>query len=263
MQRPDLDTLAGVNAECQLFGPAGAHTLVIRKVSGHDRLRLLRCRTGGEECSERRGPALFNTQLPEAQAASVINHLGEGCGVRATARLVHVAKDTGARLLRMVGRHAERFHDHRVHDLTPQALEFDAQWSVVKKRSSLVGWRSALRQGTCGPIRRWLPIATCSCRSWSVNGPKSRRGPWGTMPRGVSVRGICQRALPMPMRATRRPSWPPWDIAILRPARATEAAQRGHSCAGHKDGRMGRCKNSLQGGGSSGATCGSCMAQRA
>jgi hypothetical protein len=99
MKRPDLDTLACVNAECQLFRHAGAHNLVIRKVYGHDRIRLLRCCTCGEEFSE-------------------------------------------------------RFHDQRLYDLTPKALEFDEQWSFVKKSRSVVGWRSALRRGTCGTIRR-------------------------------------------------------------------------------------------------------------
>jgi hypothetical protein len=73
MKRPDLATLACVNAACQLFGHTGAHNLVIRKVYGHDRMRLLRCRTCGEEFSERRGTALFHTKLPEEQAASIIN----------------------------------------------------------------------------------------------------------------------------------------------------------------------------------------------
>src|SRR5262245_12571116 len=127
MQRPDMDTLACVNAECQLFRQAGANNLVIRKVYGHDHLRLLRCRSCGEEFSERRGTALFNTKLPEARAEDVINHLGEGCSDRATAQLVKVAKETVARLVRVTGRHAERFHDQHVHDLTPKALEFDEQ----------------------------------------------------------------------------------------------------------------------------------------
>jgi transposase-like protein len=136
MKRPDLETLACVNAECQLFHRTGASNLVIRKVYGHDRIRLLRCRTCGAEFSERRGTALFNTKLPEATAEDVINHLGEGCSVRSTARLVKVAKETVARLLRATGRHAARFHDQHVHDLTPKALEFDEQWSFVKKSSS-------------------------------------------------------------------------------------------------------------------------------
>jgi transposase-like protein len=149
MKRPDLDTLACVNAECQLFRRAGASNLVIRKVYGRDRIRLLRCRSCGAEFSERRGTALCNTKLPEPKAEAVINHLGEGCSVRATARLVHVAKETVARLVRVTGRHAERFHDQHVHGLTPRALAFDEQWSFVKKS------RSAAR-----PTKpRWL--ATC------------------------------------------------------------------------------------------------------
>jgi transposase-like protein len=152
MKRPDLDTLACVNPECQQFRLRGQGNLTGRKVYGQDWLRLLRCRTCGEEFSERRGPAGFNTKIAEAQAADVITHLGEGCGVRATARLVHVSKDTVARLLRMAGRHAERFHDQRVRDVTPRALEFDEQWSFVKKSRSVVRPRSAPRLGTCGPI---------------------------------------------------------------------------------------------------------------
>src|SRR5262245_10381021 len=137
MHRPDLDTLACVNAECQLLRRPGANHLVVRKVYGHDRIRLLRCRPCGEECSERRGTALFNTKLPEATAEDVINHLDPGCSVRATARLVQVATETGARLVRVAGRHAQRFHAQPVHGLTPKALEFDARWSFVKKTAAL------------------------------------------------------------------------------------------------------------------------------
>ena len=138
MKRPDLDTLACVNPECQLFRRTDEGNLTVRKVYGHDHLRLLRCRTCGEEFSERRGSALFNTKIAEEKAADVINHLDEGCGVRATARLVKVSKDTVARLLRLAGRHAERFHDRHVRDLTPRALEFDEQWSFVVRRIGLV-----------------------------------------------------------------------------------------------------------------------------
>jgi transposase-like protein len=154
MKRPDVDTLACVNAACQLFCRAGAGNLVIRKVYGHDRLRLLRCRSCGEEFSERRGTALFNTKLPEPKAEEVINHLGEGCSVRATARLVKVAKETVARLVRVTGRHAERFHDQHVHGLTPRALEFDEQWSFVKKSRSAARTMTQRWQGICGTTPR-------------------------------------------------------------------------------------------------------------
>src|SRR5262245_38674260 len=162
MQRSDLDTLACVNPECHLFcRPSAAH-LTVRKVYGHDRLRLLRCRTCGEECSERRGSALLHTKLPEATAEDVISHLDEGCSVRATVRLVKVAKATVARLLRVTGRHAQRFHAQHVPGLTLKALEFDEQWSFVKKSRSGARRMSWLRWGTCGTIRRsWQTV------SWS------------------------------------------------------------------------------------------------
>jgi transposase-like protein len=125
MERPDLATLACVNAECQQCRQRSGGHLVIRKVYGHDRMRLLRCRTCGEEFSERRGTALFNPKLGEEKAAEVIKHLDEGCSVRATARLVQVSKATVARRLRMAGRHAQRFHHQHVHGLRPRALEVD------------------------------------------------------------------------------------------------------------------------------------------
>src|SRR5262249_55356456 len=83
MQRPALDTLACVNPECPWFRLTGQDNLTVRKVYGHDHIRLLCCRTYGEECSERRGTALCNTKLLEEQAASVSNLLGKECGVRA------------------------------------------------------------------------------------------------------------------------------------------------------------------------------------
>ena len=138
MERPDLDTLACVNAECHLFRQAGHGNLVVRKTYGRDALRLLRCRRCGEEFSERRGTALFNTKVSEAKASDVIDHLAEGCSVSSTARLTKVCKETVARLLRVAGRHAEHVHDQRVHGLTPRAVEFDEQWSYVVRRIGLV-----------------------------------------------------------------------------------------------------------------------------
>ncbi|PON09635.1 transposase, partial [Candidatus Entotheonella serta] len=69
----------------------------VRKVYGRDAIRLLRCRTCGEEFSERRGTALVNTKVSETKAVEVIDHLTDGCSVRSTARLTRVCKMTVAR----------------------------------------------------------------------------------------------------------------------------------------------------------------------
>ena len=104
----------------------------------------------GAEFSERRGSALFNTKLPEAKAEDVIHHLGEGWSVRTTARLVKVCQETVARLLRVSGRHAERFHDQHVRALRRMALECDEQWSFVKKSRSAAKPMKPRWLATCG-----------------------------------------------------------------------------------------------------------------
>ena len=134
MQRPDLTTLACVNAECQYDGQPGQGNLTIRKVYGQDGIRLLRCNRCHEEFSERRKTALFNTKVGEAKAEAIIDHLDEGCSIRGTSRLTKSAKATVARLLKTSGRHAQRFHHQEVQDLRPRAIEFDEQWSYVKKK---------------------------------------------------------------------------------------------------------------------------------
>jgi IS1 family transposase/transposase-like protein len=134
MPRPDLATLACVNVECQYFGRPHQGNLAIRKVYGQDRIRLLRCSQCREEFSERRNTALFNTKVSETKAEEVIDHLDEGCSVRATSRLTKAAKATVARLLKVSGRHAQRCHHQEVQDLRPRAIEFDEQWSFVQKK---------------------------------------------------------------------------------------------------------------------------------
>jgi transposase-like protein len=134
MQRPDLSTLACVNADWQQFGRTGQGNLTIRKVYGKDGIRLLRCGSCQEEFSERRHTALFNTKVSEAKAEEILDHLDEGCSVRSTSRLTKSAKATIARLLKTSGRHAKRFPHQEVQDLRPRAIQFDEQWSFVKKK---------------------------------------------------------------------------------------------------------------------------------
>ena len=160
MQRPDLSTLACVNPECQLHGQSNQGNLVVRKVYGKDRLRLLRCRRCQEEFSERRGTALFNTKVREAKASEIIDHLDEGCSVRSTARLTKVGKETVARLLKVSGRHAQRFHDQRVRNLTPRAIQFDEQWSFVQKNRNAARLMKSYKRATIGITPRSPLIAS-------------------------------------------------------------------------------------------------------
>ena len=52
--------------------------------------------------------------MPDEKALAIMKHLREGCGTRATGRLVEVDKNTVTRYLALAGAHAERLHDKLV-----------------------------------------------------------------------------------------------------------------------------------------------------
>src|SRR5574341_1137350 len=123
--RPPLGSLACVDHRCDLNGQIGQGNLTIRKVYGQDAIRFLRCQCCGAEFSERKATALWNTKVSEAKAVAVAEHLGEGCSLKATARLAKVDVSVVRRLNRKVAEHGEALHDERAQDLTVEALEAD------------------------------------------------------------------------------------------------------------------------------------------
>lgn len=123
--RPPIESLSCINPDCELYGKKGQENLTVRKVYGKDRIRYLRCRSCGEEFSERKNTALWNSKIDEARAVSVAEHLAEGCAFKSTARLVGVHPETVRRLNRKVGRHGQLHHEQQVQEIEVEALQAD------------------------------------------------------------------------------------------------------------------------------------------
>jgi transposase-like protein len=103
------------NPDCPDHGKRGHGNLYFRGFSGRDRrIRMVYCRTCKRSCSERKGTALERSRLPADKAVSILGHVREGCGVRATSRLTGVARDTVSRYLALAGDQAEGLHDELV-----------------------------------------------------------------------------------------------------------------------------------------------------
>ena len=77
-------------------------------------IRLLYCRSCKARFSERKGTPLFRSCLPEEKAIDLIRHWADRTGVRATARLLGVHRDTVVRYSRELGEHAQALHDELV-----------------------------------------------------------------------------------------------------------------------------------------------------
>jgi transposase-like protein len=111
----DLSRFCCLNAHCPDVGKRGIDNLTVCARYGKDkRRRLLYCRSCKYRFSERKGTPLFGSQLAQEKAVSIFEHLAERNGVRATARLVKVNRNTVVRYARLVGEHSRRLHDEVV-----------------------------------------------------------------------------------------------------------------------------------------------------
>jgi transposase-like protein len=111
----DLSSFCCLNEGCSDYGQRGTGRLTVCARYGKDkRRRMLYCRSCKARFSERKGTPLFGSQLTEEQALSIFEHLADRNGVRATARLVKVNRNTVVRYARLAGDHARLLHDERV-----------------------------------------------------------------------------------------------------------------------------------------------------
>jgi LacI family transcriptional regulator len=111
MPSDDLTGSCCQNPNCDLSGRRGQANLLVIDHFGKARHRLLYCKAW---FSEFKGTPLFNSRLPHDKVLAILEQLAGGCGVRQTARLLGVNKDTVTRLALLAGGHARGTHDELV-----------------------------------------------------------------------------------------------------------------------------------------------------
>lgn len=114
MPSDDLARFCCQNPKCDSYGRRGEEAILVIDHFGKARHRWLYCKVCKARFSEFKGTPFFNSRLPHDKVLAVLEHIAEGCGVRQTARLVGVNKDTVTRLALLAGRHAKDTHDELV-----------------------------------------------------------------------------------------------------------------------------------------------------
>jgi hypothetical protein len=110
-----MDHFGCQNSVCPDHGQRGKGNLYIRGWSGKgQRIRMVYCRTCKKSFSERTGTPLADCRLSHDKAVSILEHIREGCGTRATSRLVQVDKNTVTRSVALAGQHAQQLHQEKV-----------------------------------------------------------------------------------------------------------------------------------------------------
>ena len=110
-----IDHFCCQNSSCPDSGVRGKGNLSFCGWSGRGkRIRMIYCRTCTAHFSERKGTVLEHARLPPEKAIAVLEHIREGCGTRATARLVGVSPNTVTRYVSRAGAHGQKLHDELV-----------------------------------------------------------------------------------------------------------------------------------------------------
>ena len=76
--------------------------------------------------------------LSTAKRVQIVAALVEGCGIRATARMADVSKDTVMKLWREIGEACIRYQDEAFRNLTCKRLQVDEIWSFAYAKAKNV-----------------------------------------------------------------------------------------------------------------------------
>ena len=134
----ELDQYFCPNKQCKEYGLRGQGNIAIRGKYGKDKNRdLLYCRTCGKRFASTRASAMFGLHLPAETIRQIIHHAAEGIGVRATARLLGLDKDTVNRVILRAGEHCARVLSSLLTSLQLDETQLDELWTFVKKRKVL------------------------------------------------------------------------------------------------------------------------------
>ncbi len=152
-----LPFLSCPNPDCPEPKSPGGPNLRFRYRYGGQLLQLLfDCRTCHRKFSLRRDTPFFGLHTPEATVGHLTSQLGEGLGIRESARLLHTTPQTVLRILPRLGEHAQRVAASHLQDHRPGEVQLDELWSFLKKKEKNVKEVEALRQelGDC-----WVWVA--------------------------------------------------------------------------------------------------------
>jgi len=126
------------NQDCKDYGLRHHENIAFRGKYGKDKTKaLFYCRTCGQRFASTRSTAFFGLHLSDEKIGQIIHHAAEGVGVRATARLLDLNKDTVNRVILRAGEHCQLVLSSLLRSLKLKETQLDELWAFVKKRKIL------------------------------------------------------------------------------------------------------------------------------
>jgi transposase-like protein len=130
----DVENAYCPNKDCKDYGLQRHGNIAVRGKYGKEKDKdLFYCRTCGQRFASTRATAFFGLHLSDEKIAQIIHHAAEGVGVRATARLLDINKDTVNRVILRAGEHCEIVLSNLLRSLRLKEAQLDELWAFIKK----------------------------------------------------------------------------------------------------------------------------------
>lgn len=130
----DLATKSCVNRQCPDYGKTGHGNIGTRGTYAKDNRHLLYCKTCKKRFAMTHGTAMFGIKTSLDQVCSIVHHAAEGMGIRATARVLNMDKNTVNRVVLHAGEHCANVMTTLLHSLGMTEVQLDELWAFVKKK---------------------------------------------------------------------------------------------------------------------------------
>jgi transposase-like protein len=136
------------NEQCKCYGLRDQGNLIKagRYYKGKEEKQMLRCKICNTRFSETRNTIFFHSRYDSATIGNIIRCISEGNGVRATARILGLSKDSVNAVVMKAGSHADQIMSNLLCNLNLTECQMDEQWSFIPKKNSLrIGFRKGIR----------------------------------------------------------------------------------------------------------------------
>lgn len=159
-RQPFPDNLYCPTPECPLFGQVEKRQLERHAYCGPQRTVHYLCRACGKTFSETKGTFFYRLRTKREKILNALAIVVEQGGIRATARVTGVDKDTIQRWVDRAGQHAEEVSAYMIVECDLSEAQLDELWTFVKKKTETSPRRRIRKKSarsTCGGASSAIP----------------------------------------------------------------------------------------------------------
>jgi transposase-like protein len=126
------------NVHCRHYGLRGDGNLVkagtYRTKRSHETKQMLQCNVCGYRFSETQSTIFAGSHYSDQTIRSIIVCISEGNGIRSTARILGLSKDSVNKIVLKAGNYAEMMLSNLLRSLHLNECQMDELWSFVNKK---------------------------------------------------------------------------------------------------------------------------------